>query len=510
MREETSMTDVAARPIDTDAAPERLRCMNPADGSLVAEYPIASDADVTAAVARARAAAPAWEALGSDGRERCLLRWAGYLVEHSDELVELVHAENGKPQDDAYLELVVALELIRWSARNAGKVLKSRNVNPGLLMANFAARVEYRPLGVVGVIGPWNYPLYTPTGTGAFALAAGNTVVFKPSEFTTAIGVFFAEAFAKANPDAPKGVLTAVTGYGATGASLSEAGVDKIAFTGSTATGKKIMASCAERLTPVVLECGGKDAFVVAEDADVAAAAKAAAWGGVSNSGQTCVGVERVYVVEPVRDQFLDALRKELVGISAGDAKDADYGPMTMPSQVDIVRRHVADAIAHGGSPLVGGLNSIRAPFIDPIVLVDTDESSAAVQEETFGPTLTVRTVRDVDEAVALANGTRYGLASTVFSKGRGVEIARRLRAGATSINAPLGFAAIPSLPFGGVGESGIGRIHGAEGLREFVRPHSIARQRYAIPGLAMLSFDRKPSVLRVMKKVVARRHGNR
>jgi acyl-CoA reductase-like NAD-dependent aldehyde dehydrogenase len=504
------MTDVAARPIPTDTGPERLRCLNPADGSLVAEFAISTDADVAAAVAHARAAAPAWEALGCEGRERFLLRWAAYLVEHADELVELVHAENGKPHEDAYLELVLALELIRWSALNAGKVLKGRNVRPGLLMANFAARVEYRPLGVVGVIGPWNYPLYTPTGTGAFALAAGNTVVFKPSEFTTAIGVYFAEAFAKANPDAPAGVLTAVTGYGATGAALVKAGVDKIAFTGSTATGKKIMASCAERLTPVLLECGGKDALVVAEDADVIAAAKAAAWGGASNSGQTCVGVERVYVVEPVRDQFLDALRRELSEIRAGAAPDSDYGPMTMPGQVDIVRRHVADAIAHGGAPLVGGLNSIRPPFIDPIVLVDTDESSAAVQEETFGPTLTVRTVRDVDEAVTLANGTRYGLASTVFSKQHGVAIARRLRAGATSINAPLGFGAIPSLPFGGVGESGIGRIHGAEGLHEFARPHSLARQRFAIPGVAILSFDRRPSVMRVVKRVVARRHGPR
>jgi acyl-CoA reductase-like NAD-dependent aldehyde dehydrogenase len=504
------MTDVAAPPIETGTAPEKLRCLNPADGSLVAEYPIAGEGEVAAAVARARAAAPDWEALGAEGRERQLLRWAAYLVAHADELADLVHAENGKPHDDAYLELVLALELIRWSAKNAGRELKSRTVKPGLLMANFAARVEYRPLGVVGVIGPWNYPLYTPAGSGAFALAAGNTVVFKPSEYTTAIGVYFAEAFAKANPDAPAGVLNVVTGLGATGAALCRADVDKIAFTGSTATGKKIMAACAERLTPVLLECGGKDALVVAEDADVRAAAKAAAWGGVSNSGQTCVGVERVYVVEPVRDEFLTALRKELDGIKAGAANDADYGPMTMPSQVDVVRRHVADAIEHGGTALIGGLNSIRAPFIDPIVLVDTDESSAAVQEETFGPTLTVRTVRDVDEAVTLANGTRYGLASTVFSRHHGVEIARRLRAGATSINAPLGFGAIPSLPFGGVGESGIGRIHGAEGLREFVRPHSIARQRYAIPGMSMLTFDRRPSLVRTVKKVVARRHGTR
>jgi acyl-CoA reductase-like NAD-dependent aldehyde dehydrogenase len=503
------MTDLAAPPtgMTTDGREPRLQCLNPADGSAVAEFPVAGADEVRAAVARARAAAPAWEALGPDGRERCLLRWAGHLVEHADELCDLVHAENGKPRDDAYLELVLALELIRWAAKNAGRELRPRRVRPGPLMANFAAHVEYRPLGVVGVIGPWNYPLYTPTGSGAFALAAGNTIVFKPSEYTTAIGVYWASAFAAANPDLPDGVLSVVTGYGETGAALCRAGVDKIAFTGSTATGKKIMATCAERLTPVLLECGGKDALVVAEDADVVAAAKAAAWGGVGNSGQTCVGVERVYVVEPVRDRFLSALQAELSGVRGSADPDGAYGPMTMPSQVDVVRRHVADAIEHGGTAVVGGLDSIRPPFVDPVVLVDADESSLAVQEETFGPTLTVRTVRDVDEAVALANGTRYGLASTVYSRAHGVEIARRLRAGATSINAPLGFGAIAALPFGGVGESGIGRIHGAEGLHEFTRPHAIARQRFAIPGPSLMSFDRPAVMMRIVKKLIAKRH---
>lgn len=504
------MSSTLLGPDTTDAAGTRretLRCLNPADDTLVAEYPVCTADDVAEAVARARAAAPAWEALGPSGREKHLLRWAAYLHDHADELCDLIRAENGKPHEDAYLELVLALELIRWAAKNAGRVLKSRSVGPGLFMANFAAHVDYRPLGVVGVIGPWNYPIYTPSGSGAFALAAGNTVVFKPSEYTTAIGVYFAEAFAKANPDAPADVLSVVTGYGPTGAALCTSGVDKVAFTGSTATGKKIMAACSERLTPVLLECGGKDALIIAGDADVAAAAEAAAWGGVSNSGQTCVAVERVYVVESVRDRFLAALKKQLDGIRPSTSADSPYGPMTMPSQVEVVRRHVDDALANGGTALVGGRHSIRPPYIDPVVLVDTDENSAAVREETFGPTLTVRTVRDVDEAVALANNSPYGLASTVFSKDHGVEIARRLRVGVTSVNAPLSFGAIPALPFGGVGESGIGRIHGDEGLREFVRPHSIARQRYPIPGMKMLSFGRKRATVALVRKVVARRH---
>ena len=501
------MTKAAVAPTRAVEVPTSLRSTNPATGELVAEFPVLGPDEVEAAVASARGAADWWEEQGFAARGECLLRWAAYLSEHADEISDLVYRENGKPREDAYLELILALEHIRWSAKNAESVLRSRTVRPGLLMANFAATVEYRPLGVVGVIGPWNYPLYTPAGSAAYALAAGNTVVFKPSEYTTAVGVYFAEAFAKANPSVPSGVFTAITGYGATGAALCACPVDKIAFTGSTATGKKIMAACAPRLIPVIMECGGKDVLIVADDADVKAAAKAAAFGAVSNSGQTCVGVERVYVVESVRERFLDALTKQLSGVRAGSDESAAYGPMTMPSQIDVVRRHVTDALAHGGRAVVGGLDSIRPPFVDPIVLLDTDESSAAVREETFGPTLTVRTVPDVDEAIRLANDTEYGLASTVFSRRNGPAIARRLRVGATSINAPLAFGAIPTLPFGGVGDSGFGRIHGAEGIREFARPHAIARQRFAIPGVALLSFGRPPRLMALVRRFIAARH---
>jgi acyl-CoA reductase-like NAD-dependent aldehyde dehydrogenase len=496
------MTQTAERAATT------LRSTNPADGSLVAEFPVLDGAAVADVVARARHASTLWAAQGFPQRRTQLLRWAAHLVQHADELADLVHRENGKPRDDAHLELMLALEHIRWAATHAERALADETVFSGPLMANFASRIEYRPLGVVGVIGPWNYPIYTPVGSIAYALAAGNTVVFKPSEHTTAIGVFLADTFAAANPQAPSGVLSTVTGYGDTGAALCRAGVDKIAFTGSTATGRKIMATCAERLTPVLLECGGKDALIVAEDADVRAAAEAAAFGGLGNAGQTCVGVERVYVVESVRERFLDALKKELAGVRPGSDEHASYGPMTLLTQADVVHRHVEDALRSGAKAVVGGLESIKPPYIEPIVLLDADESSAAVREETFGPTLTVRTVRDVDEAIRLANATEYGLASTVYSKRHGRAIARQLRAGATSINAPLAFGAIPALPFGGVGQSGIGRIHGVAGLREFARTHAITEQRFAIPGMALLSFRRSPRVLALVKRVVALRHG--
>ncbi|MCX5044005.1 aldehyde dehydrogenase family protein [Aldersonia sp. NBC_00410] len=497
---------VAARPVE--AAPETLQSLNPATGELVAEFPIDDATAVATAVGRARAALPTWRDLGFDGRRKALLRWASQLINNADELSDLVHRENGKPAEDAFLELMLTLEHIDWAAKNAKKVLSPQKVKPGLFMANHEAVIERRAYGVVGVIGPWNYPLYTPNGSIAYALAAGNTVVFKPSEYTVAIGRYYVEAFAKANPELPAGVLSVVFGYGETGAALVKSEIDKIAFTGSTPTGKRIMAAAAERMTPLVLECGGKDAAIVAADADVDAAAEAIAWSAIQNSGQTCVGTERVYVEEAVYDTFLTAIRAKLVGVAPGSHDSASYGPMTMPAQVDVVRKHIEDALSRGGRALLGSTESVRAPFIDPVVLVDTPEDSLAVTEETFGPTVTVRAVKSIDEAVELTNASEFGLASMVFSKSSGMAIARRLRAGATSVNAPLSFAAISALPFGGVGASGFGRIHGADGLREFAYPHAIARQRYAIPGMALLTFGRKSSTVAMIKKVITFRHG--
>ncbi|MFE3055704.1 aldehyde dehydrogenase family protein [Nocardia sp. NPDC059239] len=499
------MTATETAPLDQA---DTLTSVNPATGEALATYKIDDEAAVRAAVAKARTAATTWGALTYAERKKHILRWGSKLVEKSDELSELIHAENGKPLDDAFLELMLALEHIKWAASNAEKVLKPKKVAPGAFMANFAAHLEYRPLGVVGVIGPWNYPIYTPNGSIAYALAAGNCVVFKPSEFSTGIGNFVAKAFAEANPELPDGVFITINGYGATGAALVESGVDKLAFTGSTATGKKIMASAAETLTPVLLECGGKDAVIVAADADVKAAADAVAWGATANSGQTCAGVERVYVDKAVADEFVAEVKRILTDIKPGSDAKASYGPMTMPSQVDIVRRHIDDALKNGGKAVLGGPESVKGPFIEPVVLVDVDESSDAVCEETFGPTVTIRTVNGVDEAVELTNKSKYGLGSAVYSKNQGMEIARRLQVGCTSVNSVLSYAAISGLPFGGVRDSGIGRIHGAPGLLEFSRPHSIAVQRFAIPGMALLSYTRTDRTMKLLRKIVPLIHG--
>jgi acyl-CoA reductase-like NAD-dependent aldehyde dehydrogenase len=267
------------------------------------------------------------------------------------------------------------------------------------------------------------------------------------------------------------------------------------------------MAACAEGLVPVLMECGGKDAMIVDDDADVARAADAAVWGGMSNAGQTCIGIERVYATEAVYDRFVAEVTEQVRRLRPGSDDEASYGPMTMAAQADVVRRHLDDATRSGGRAVTGG--TVDGGFVAPTVLLDVPESSAAVQEETFGPTLTVTRVRDAEEALERANATAYGLAGAVFSgsKSRAMDLARRMRSGMTSVNSVLTFASIPALPFGGVGESGFGRIHGADGLREFTRAKAITRQRVALP-VELMSFARPASAADALARVIGVVHG--
>lgn len=489
---------------------ERLTSLNPATGEQVASFEIADEAEVRAAVARAREAAVWWQAQGYEGRRRALLRWARAIAADIDDFAALLHRENGKPVSDAQIETMLALEHIEWAALHAPKVLASQKRRPGALFANFSARVDHVPFGVVGVIGPWNYPVFTPNGSIASALAAGNTVVYKPSEYTPAIAQRYVDAFVAANPAAPAGVLATVQGLGPTGAALSRAGVHKLAFTGSAATGRRVMAACAETLTPVVMELGGKDAAIVAADADLASAASAIAFGAFSNGGQTCVGIERVYVERSVRDEFCRRLVDAAAALTPGSGAKASYGPMTMASQLDVVREHVTDAIASGAVAIHGGPHSIGERFVSPIVLLDPPQDSLAVQEETFGPTLTIQTVDSLDEAISLANDSRYGLAGSVFSREHAEAIVARLDTSQVSVNSVLGFAGISSLPLGGRGDSGFGRIHGPEGLLEFTRTRAVATQKFATPGVNPVSFTRPRWFLAALPSVIRWRYSRR
>ncbi len=486
---------------------ETFESLDPATGDVVGVHPVAGPEDVALAVERAREAAVWWSALSFEERAEHLLTWRSVITRRIAQRAALSRSETGKPTADAQLEIALAIDHVAWAAKHAKKVLGPKRVSPGLVMANQAASVEYKPLGVVGVIGPWNYPVFTPMGSIAYALAAGNTVVFKPSEYTPGVGVWLADTLTEVVGGIP--VLQTVTGLGPTGAALCTSGVDKLAFTGSTATGKKVMAACAERLTPVIIEAGGKDSLIVDEDADLAKAAEAALWGGMANAGQTCIGTERVYVHEKVFDAFVSEITEQARGLRAGGDDAAKIGPITMPSQVDVIRGHVQDAVDRGATAVVGGPDAVGERFVQPTILTHVPEDSTAITEETFGPTLAVNPVRDMDEAVRLTNAGKYGLAGAVFSRKRGMEVARQIRSGMTSINGVITFAGVPGLPFGGVGDSGFGRIHGPDGLKEFTYAKAITRQRFS-PPLTLTSFARTAKDEKGLATIVTLLHGGK
>ncbi len=486
---------------------ETFDSLNPATGDVVGTYPVHTAEDVDAAVARARGEVTWWHGLGFEGRQELLQQWKGVLTRRMAQLGEVVHRETGKPHGDAQLEIALAIDHLDWASKHAKKVLGRHKVPSGLLMVNQASSVAYHPLGVIGVIGPWNYPVFTPMGSIVYALAAGNTVVYKPSEYTPGVGTWLADSFAEVLHGRP--VFEVVTGLGDTGHALCLADVDKLAFTGSGATGRKVMAACATNLTPVIIEAGGKDSMIVDEDADLAAAAEATLWGAMSNAGQTCVGVERVYVHQKVFGPFMSELISRAQSVRAGFDDGADIGPITMPSQIDVIKGHLDDAVEKGATVVLGGPDGVGERFVQPTILTHVPEDSTEITDETFGPTLAVNPVSSMDEAIERTNATRNSLAGAVFSKKSGLAIAERIRSGMTSINSVIAFAGVPSLPFGGVGESGFGRIHGPDGLKEFTYAKAVTRQRFK-PLLALTTLPRDAKTDARAAKLIGLMHGGK
>lgn len=478
---------------------------DPRDGAVIAEHELEDATRITQRVASARKAAAWWANLGFDERRKLLQAWKGAIARGAQELAGVISRETGKPHGDALLEVMLTLGHLDWASKNAKRVLKVRKVPSGLVNYNQHATLRYEPYGVVGVIGPWNYPLYTPMGSISYALSAGNAIVFKPSELTPGTARWIE---ARWNEVCTHPVFQVTTGDRETGAALVAAGVDKVAFTGSTASAKKVMAACAQTLTPLVAECGGKDAMIVAADADLDAAADFIAFGALGNAGQTCVGVERVYVERAARDALVAKVVERAKRIRT-DGDDPTYGPLTLASQSDVIAAHVDDALSRGGSAVFGGPESISGRQVSPIVLTDVPEDADAVRVETFGPTVVINTVDGMDEAIAKANATEYGLGASVFTRDarKGEAAASRLRAGVVTINSVLGFAAIAALPFGGVKGSGFGRIHGADGLREFSTPKSVARQTRKA-ALNLLSLERSEKDMHLVAKMIPMLHG--
>ena len=479
---------------------------SPGTGEVVGTYPIRTREEAVAAVARAREAFEWWSGLTYSQRAERLSKFAGVMVRRMQQLAALIHDETGKPYSDASLEAALAVEHLIWAGKNARKILGRKSSRVSLLSINNAASVEYKPLGVIGVIGPWNYPVFTPLGSIVYALAAGNAVVFKPSEFTPGVGGWLVDMFAQVVPEHP--VLQLLTGDGSTGAALCRAGVDKIAFTGSTATAKRVMAVCAESLTPMVAECGGKDVLIVDADADLDAAAEAGVWAGMANAGQSCIGTERVYVHERVYDAFLDKLVARAGELRAGIDAEAKIGPITMPKQVEVIRRHIEDALARGGRALVGGAD-IEGQLVQPTVLVDVPEDCAGGHRGNLRP--------DADRR----QGARYGRGRRPLERhplrpvgsgvlqgpGPGAGRSAAHRNGQRQRRFQLPVHRLAALRRGR--RFRFGRIHGPDGLREFTYAHAVARQRFA-PLMALTTFARTAETDKKVATMLTLLHGRK
>jgi acyl-CoA reductase-like NAD-dependent aldehyde dehydrogenase len=491
-------------------------CSDPATGQRLGEVAAMAREEVAAVVARARAAQPAWAAT-SFGERRAVLRDVlEHVVAHQHDICRLAVLESGKTMVDATMgEIFPVCEKLRFTIQHGERALTTRRRRSGFLLHK-SARVEYHPLGVVGVICPWNFPFHNLFCPVIPALFAGNAVVAKPSEWSSWSAADFAaiwrDALVRRGHSAD--LVQIVTGDGETGGHLVGAGVDKVFFTGSPETGRKVMSKAAETLTPVVLELGGKDPMIVCDDANLRQAADAAMLGVFTAAGQMCVGVERVYVFDRVHDAFVARMRERIAGLRQGlplGPELVDIGATTMPAQLDKIQALVDDALSKGAKALVGGhrRKDQAGQFFEPTLLVDVDHSMRIAREECFGPVLTVIRVADEAELMRLVNATPYGLGASVFSRDqrRANRIASAIRSGMAVVN-DYGLAyMVQSLPFGGVGLSGFGRINGPEGLRACCYEHAVVDDRIAL-GQSVAVHPIRPATLPLIQDAVRLLYG--
>jgi acyl-CoA reductase-like NAD-dependent aldehyde dehydrogenase len=428
-------------------------------------------------------------------------------------VIRTIVSETGKAWEEAQLaEVAYVTGALGFWAKNAPKYLADEKVKTASpFVRGRKLTLRYVPLGVVGVIGPWNYPLTNSFGDAIPAMAAGNAVIIKPSSVTPLSPMLMGEMLRECG--LPDGVYQVAPGSGETGGALIDA-VDFIMFTGSTPTGKKVMERAARTLTPVSLEMGGKDPMIVCADADVERAANAAVHYSMQNAGQTCISTERVYVEEPIYDRFVDLVTEKVRGLrqgAPGEAGSIDLGAVIHPPQSDIVEAHVKDAVDKGARVLAGGKRrDDGGHFFEPTVLVDVDHDMDCMREETFGPTLPIMKVSDSSEAVRLSNDSPYGLQASVWTRdsAKGQRLARSIEAGVVTINdAQINYLAL-ELPMGGWKSSGLGSRHGADGIRKYTKKQALVVTRFAPKkDLHMLPYSSKRTKLlgRMMRFVYGR-----
>lgn len=489
--------------MSVDVRPTTLEVANPADGRVVGAVPVTGATEVNRVAAELRMAQVGWEAIGAAERATWMRRWRTWIMAHLDELTDLLQAETGKAPADARLEVTASVEFVNYYAANAAAFMADEKVRPaGPLSLPKSLATTYHPYPLVGVITPWNFPLALLLMDVAPALAAGCAVLSKPSEETPLASSRIIEGWAEIGAPA---VMATVTGLGETGAAVVDA-ADYVQFTGSTATGRRIGMRCAELLKPYSLELGGKDPAIVLADADLDRAANGIAWGGLMNSGQVCISVERVYVEAPVYDEFVSKLTDKVRGLKQGTTAGSDVGAMVTDAQVGIAERHVDEAVAAGARVLTGGRRAATGNFFEPTVLVDVDHSMTCMTEETFGPTIPVMKVADLDEAVRMANDSPYGLSATVWTGdvSRGREVAGRLEAGAVNINDAFSNLFAAPLPHNGWKESGVGaRLGGAHAVHKYCRVQAVTAPRVPTLKNELTWYPYSPTRSKVVGRVI-------
>jgi acyl-CoA reductase-like NAD-dependent aldehyde dehydrogenase len=460
---------------------------NPATNEEIGRVRASSAAEVLEAIEKSRAAFQTWRKTSFAERKRFVMKAREVILEELDEIASLISDESGKPVAESLsMEIAPVLDLMQYFAKNAQKILRPRKVNIGLYATlGRTSKIIYQALGVVAIIPAWNYPFSIPLGETAMALMAGNTVVLKPSELTSFIGLKIGEIFQKAG--LPENVVQVITGDGRTGAALVDSAPDKIMFTGSVATGKRIAEAAAKNLTSVVLELGGKDPMIVFADANLELAAQGAIWGAFCNSGQSCSSVERLYVQESIAE----ALTKKIVEKTKqleqnlGSVETTDIGAMSSERQMRIVEDHVEDFRKSGAKILTGGRRNTNfaGTFYEPTVISGATNEMRGMLEETFGPTLPIATFKTEEEAIRLANESEFGLTASVWTRdlAKGQRVAAKIEAGTVCVNEVLYTHGIGQTPWGGFKNSGSGRTHGREGLMELVQPQHIHVNRFAI-----------------------------
>jgi acyl-CoA reductase-like NAD-dependent aldehyde dehydrogenase len=453
-----------------------LPFINPATGERFGQVATATPDEARAAVSEMRLAGLDWARRPVEDRVRVLRQLQAVLIDACDEISATITQDTGKPRQDSLIEVFVTVDLLNDACHNAARWLRRERVSSGLYLFK-RSYVEQRPYGVVAIISPWNYPLALCVPPLVDALIAGNTVVLKPSEVTAASGALV-ERLIRRVPELTRFVRV-LHGDGSVGAALVSAPPDYIFLTGSTETGKAVMRAAAEHVTPITCELGGKDAMLVLDDADIAAAAQWGAWGAHFNAGQTCMAVERVYVEDAVYDAFVEqavaATRALKVGYSLSPDAANQVGPVTYARQMDIIERHVADAVAKGARILAGGQR--HGAFYEPTVLVNVNHNMLVMQEETFGPIMPIMRAVGEADAIRLANDSPFGLSASVWSRDldRAARVSRQLQTGSVIVNDTLAHFGVPQVPFGGVKDSGFGRTHGKAGVLQFTQPYGYA-----------------------------------